>query len=375
MTALAIGQDDGAAPFARISLLVYTLLILYASWYPFAGWQATGLSSLAYLTAPLPHYWTAFDALTNILAYIPLGFLAVLALHPRFKGMAAVGMAVLFGALLTGVIEAAQTFLPSRVSSNLDFYCNITGALTGAVLGHASSDAFLKHSRLLELRRRWFLPEAGFGIILLGLWPLAQIYPQEVLFGLGQFATTLSAWLSAWLSSPIDIADLFMRGEQLTVEQYWLYETIVTTCGLTGTVLILLFLLRRSAPKTLLAAALIIAALTAKSLANALFFSPENAFSWLTPGARGGILLALMMLSGLAFARPAAQRRIAITALLISVIIVNIIPVNPYFTATLQTWAQGKFLNFNGAAQFLSVVWPFAALWYLIHLRRSAKQR
>jgi hypothetical protein len=33
--------------------------------------------------------------------------------------------------------------------------------------------------------------------------------------------------------------------------------------------------------------------------------------------------------------------------------------------ATLQTWVQGKFLNFNGAAQFLSLLWPFFAVWFL----------
>ena len=47
-------------------------------------------------------------------------------------------------------------------------------------------------------------------------------------------------------------------------------------------------------------------------------------------------------------------------------LIVNTTPANPYFVATLQTWVQGKFLNFNGAAQFLSLLWPFFAFWYLL---------
>ena len=33
----------------------------------------------------------------------------------------------------------------------------------------------------------------------------------------------------------------------------------------------------------------------------------------------------------------------------------------------MQGWTQGKFLNFNGAAQFLSLLWPFLALWFLLH--------
>jgi hypothetical protein len=34
--------------------------------------------------------------------------------------------------------------------------------------------------------------------------------------------------------------------------------------------------------------------------------------------------------------------------------------------STLQAWQQGKFLNFNGAAQFLDMVWPVVALWFLL---------
>jgi hypothetical protein len=45
---------------------------------------------------------------------------------------------------------------------------------------------------------------------------------------------------------------------------------------------------------------------------------------------------------------------------------VNTIPANPYFVSTLQGWVQGKFLNFNGAAQFLSLLWPFFTLWFLL---------
>jgi hypothetical protein len=61
-----------------------------------------------------------------------------------------------------------------------------------------------------------------------------------------------------------------------------------------------------------------------------------------------------------------AQRRLAVVTLLLSLIVVNTIPVNPYFVSTLQGWVQGKFLNFNGAAQFLSLLWPFFALWFLL---------
>ena len=78
-----------------------------------------------------------------------------------------------------------------------------------------------------------------------------------------------------------------------------------------------------------------------------------------------------LMLSGMVFTRPPIQRRLAVLMLLVSLLAVNSVPANPYFVATLQTWVQGKFLNFNGAAQFLSLAWPFITLWLLLRSRKG----
>jgi hypothetical protein len=272
-------------------------------------------------------------------------------------------------------MEAVQTFLPSRVPSNLDLLTNTGGILLGAIAGVLLSHTFLEQSRFLLLRRRWFSVEASRGLIVLALWPLAQIYPQGHLFGHGQVAPILSGWLSDWLSIPIDLGALMRHDAELTIEQYWLSETIITACGLTGALLTLLCLLHRRAPKGTLLLLLLASAVAVKSLASALLFAPENAFVWLTPGAQGGILIGAIMLSGLAFAPPTAQRRVAVAALIISLIVINAVPANPYFIATLQTWVQGKFLNFNGAAQFLSLLWPFFTLWFLLHPVHNLKRK
>jgi hypothetical protein len=203
--------------------------------------------------------------------------------------------------------------------------------------------------------------------VVIGLWPLAQIYPQGYLFGHGQLTPILSGWLSGWFDASIDISSLLRHGVDLTPEQYWLYEAIMTACGMTGALLTLLCQLRKNAPAAWLASFTLGAALVVKALASALVFTPENAFAWLTPGAQGGLLFGAAMVFGLAFAPPVAQRRIAALMLIVSLMVVNYVPANPYFVVTLQTWVQGKFLNFNGAAQFLSLLWPFFALWFLLH--------
>jgi VanZ family protein len=363
-----VGQPERrkGSPIARAALVAYLLLIVYASWFPFSGWRDTGLSPLAFLNLTPPRYWTGFDVAVNIVGYIPLGMLIVPSVYPRLRGAWAVLVAALLGMLVSGAMEAVQTYLPSRVPSNLDFLTNSIGCLIGAFIGAAGARSYLNQSRLFQLRQRWFAPHASQGLVLLALWPLAQIYPQGYLFGHGQVLPIFSEWLSDWLDTNIDLVAMLRPGAAMSVEQYWLSETIITACGMTGAVLAMLCLLRRGAPRSGLIVAMVGAALAVKTLSTSLLFTPDNAWVWITPGAQGGFLIGLIMVAGLAFAPVVAQRRLAVVSLLLSLIVVNTVPVNPYFVSTLQGWVQGKFLNFNGAAQFLSLLWPFFALWFLI---------
>ncbi len=355
-------------------LLAWLFLIVYASCYPFAGWRTVGLAPFAYFTAGFSPYWTWFDVITNVLGYIPLGFFLVLFLYPGLRGWRALLLSVVLGAILSALLEAIQTYLPSRVPSLLDWLTNLGGTLLGALLGVGLAAPVLRHSKLLSLRQRWFSHEASLGLVVLGLWPLAQIYPQAYLFGNGQFVPVLSDWLLFLLDKQFDLA-AWLQQHPLSVQQFWLAETLISACGMTGAVLTLLCLLRKAAPQTALILVLCGVTVLVKTLACALLFAPENAFIWFTPGAQGGCVIGLMMLSGLAYARPTAQRRLAVLTIFLSVLIINIIPANPYFTATLQAWVQGKFLNFNGAAQFLSFLWPFLALWFLLHPAHTLKSQ
>ena len=354
------------SPLARATLLAYTVLIVYASWFPFSGWQNQGLSPFIFLeTASLPRYWTGFDAGINVIGYIPFGMLLVYAMRPRINGVWAFLLASIAGMLVSGTMEAVQTYLPTRVSSNLDFYTNAAGALIGALAGTLTAPKLMDTGAVYQLRQRWFAQHASQGLVLVALWPFTQIYPQGFLFGLGQLLPILSEWLSELLDMEIDLASMVRPDVTLTVEQYWLSETIVTACGMVGAALTLLCILRKPAPRAPLVALMVAAAVLVKSLSTALQLGPDAAFAWITPGAQGGFLIGVIMLGGLIFAPQVAQRRLAVATLLLSLLIVNTTPTNPYFSETLQNWAQGKFLNFYGAAQFLSLAWPLATLWYL----------
>jgi hypothetical protein len=91
-------------------------------------------------------------------------------------------------------------------------------------------------------------------------------------------------------------------------------------------------------------------------------------FAWLTPGAllglTGGTLVLMLVL-----ALPRAAR-LALAGLLLmgATVLVNLAPENPYLANAIQQWPHGYFLNFNGVTHLVSLMWPFAALFYLMLL-------
>src|SRR5882757_5779349 len=108
------------SPLARLTCFAYIVIIIYASFTPWAGWRDLGVGAFAYLTAPWPERLGRFDVIVNVLGYLPFGMLVVLALYPRPRGATAILLALIAGTLLSGSVEAIQTFLPRRVSSNVD---------------------------------------------------------------------------------------------------------------------------------------------------------------------------------------------------------------------------------------------------------------
>lgn len=369
--------DLTASPLSRASLVAYAVLIVYASLYPFSDWQFENLAAFSAQISQWPRYWSKFDAIVNVIGYIPFGVLIVFSLYPLLKSRWSFLLACVCVAGMSLLMESIQYFLPNRVTSLLDLLTNAAGGVLGALCGVLLVPYVLENGRLQLLRTQWLQRESSPELVVLGLWPLAQIFPQAFLFGHGQILPIISLWCEEYLDVSIDLSAYLRHGIELSPETYLLSETIITACACTGAILICLSLLNRHAPKFALACLLLIAGLAVKALSSALMFQPENAFLWLAPGAKGGILISTIMLYGFSFAPSHAQRRLAVLLLGISLLMVNLIPSNPYFLNTLQTMVQGKMLNFYGAAQFLSVTWPFLAIWYLLkhqqanHLTRT----
>ncbi|MGH8705569.1 MAG: VanZ family protein [Burkholderiales bacterium] len=343
-----------ASPLARFLLLAYVLLTAYASLYPLAGWRDPGASALSFLIAPWPRYVTAFDLGANFFGYVPYGLLCALALHPQLRGGAAALAAFASGAALSLALEAAQSFLPARIPSNVDVLANLAGVAAGGLAGARLAPRLLDGGSPKRLRAQAFAPgtHADLGLTLLGLWLFAQLNPATLLFGSGDLRDLLAA-----PAGPARRAELFVSIEALTA-----------AANLVAVAMLASAMVNQGAPLRAMLAALLAAALVVKTLAFAILMRAENVLAWLTPGAQLGLGAGVvLMLVAVALPRTA---RLALAAVLImaATVLVNLAPPNPYLAAILKVWGQGHFLHFNGLTRLVSAAWPFAALAYLILL-------
>ena len=193
----------------RFLLVVYVLLVAYATLYPLAGWRDPGGSAFAFLGAPWPRYVTAFDIAANFFGYLPYGLLGALALRRRVPPAAAALLALLSGMALSLVLEAGQSFLPARIPSNLDVLANVAGAASGAVAGAWFAPSLIG-GPLSRLRDAALTPgpAADLALALLGLWLFAQLNPATQLFGAGDLRELIAAPVTPGERHP---PDLFVR--------------------------------------------------------------------------------------------------------------------------------------------------------------------
>lgn len=332
---------------ARILFAVYAVLTAYASLYPFEGWRELGLSPFTYLSAPWPRHLTLFDVTVNVIGYIPFGFLAVAALRPRLCGIPAFAAGTAAALATTLVLEALQSYIPTRFASNLDVLSNLAGAAIGAAAAVRLSGPVLE-GPLRRWREHAFHPgtASDIGLILIGLWLFAQLNPTTLLFTGG------------------DLRDLLAGGEgRGRRPEYFIAIDAVTASANLAAVGLLFSVIGASRVRV---AALVLAAGAVKTMAYAVLMRADSVLAWLTPGAQIGLAAGL----GIAFLGIAAPRivRLALAAVLImaATVLLNLTPPNPYLAASLKVWQQGHFLNFNGLTRLVGAAWPFAAMAYII---------
>jgi VanZ family protein len=346
---------------------------MYASLYPFSDWRDQGVDPWAFLVAPWPRYWTGFDVGANVLGYVPAGFFLALTACRTGRGRNAVAGATVVCLLLSMCMETVQIYLPARVPSNVDFGLNVLGGWIGAVSA-SSLERFGALARWERVRARWFVAEARGALVLLAMWPVALLFPVSVPLGLGQVLGRLQSGLEAMLEDTPFLQWLPVQDAQ----SRWLVPQVEFFCVVLGLVIpsLLGYCIIRSAMRRMVFALGTVAiGIAMTSLSAALTYGPQHAWEWVHPPVLVGLVTGLVLALALVRIPHRAGAALALLAMGMYLSLLNQAPADPYFTQTVQTWEQGRFIRFHGLVQWLGWLWPYAAVAYLLqHVWQPERQ-
>ena len=359
----SLGQRLRQKPLALS--LAYMGIIVYASLYANQGWRDNGIGLFDFMAGSWPRYWTWQDALFNVLAYLPLGFLLALSPKHRPSPWARMLIPVFVGFILSITMESLQTLIPGRVSSSLDLFFNTLGALCGATLALFYGPALLAGAGHLRQRLGVRRLGAESGLILVALWLFAQISPETLFFGLGD--------LRALLALPPTLP--------FSPDQHILLETLIAALQ----TLVVAFLLRGvlvrmslGRQQQFLAIAILLAlGVSIRTLAswvllnNLPLFGETARWAALTPGGLTGLAVGVALALPLLHLPVTWQMPLAATCLMAATVLVNLMPINPYSPTALTVWRQGHFLNFNGLTRLIAALWPYLTLLFLVWADRQ----
>lgn len=203
--------------------------------------------------APVPAHGVSFlvdwsDAVMNVVMFVPIGFVYQLT---RPVGTAVPWWRVMvFGATLSGVIEAAQLFEASRYTSVIDWITNTTGALMGAwictialrrIEGRSAVRTLALELPLMGLvyllipllwliglaseggGRAWLmLPVLAFASGIIGTVYAAYVIPSRQMHRGWLIVAVLGWFLVALMPGAIRARDLLVTGALVSVGIAWL---------------------------------------------------------------------------------------------------------------------------------------------------------
>ncbi len=375
MSRSAIPEHRSAAwPLAWVAVA----LVVYATLHPLADWQWPDRHGFAWLLPKHRHEVTN-DLVGNILGYLPLGLILCLAhLRSGRTALWAVFLTLLPASGLSYGLELAQFALPNRVPSITDWLLNTLGAAWGA-LAAVTVHALGLVDGWHRLRQRWFIPQAGMGLVLLWLWPLGLLFPPPLPLGEGQLwphvRLALVEWmadtpLQAWLL-PDDPLSLWSSLHMPGIGERWAapVEALTVAAGMLAPLCLAFAVARSPRPRFVLWTTLVLSGIGASVLSAALNFGPPHAFSWVTlsgsvgllVGATGGMLLIQRTRTTCA--------ALGVAVLLALIGLIHQAPLDPYYAQTLQAWEQGRFIRFHGLSRWFGILWPYVALgWLLMRL-------
>jgi len=337
----------------RAALLAWTLLLAYASLYPFLPVRLPGAEAPALFLRPKGI--TEFDVVMNVLAYAPLGALAFLHFLPGRRHWSARWRAVLLGAALSAAMELCQFFIATRVASLFDVLANVTGTFAGTLLFFRPVERAVMVP-LTRLRERLFIPGGAgdMGLVLLTFWLLAQLNPALPFFEAGNIVDASGPMLADFVVTTVSVA--------LSVAAFGLFVSILLKAdrGALGLTLLLLTV-----------------ALWCKFAMASLMLKPNLTAMWMSEGRVAGMVAGLVVFVPLRRRGRRARTYLAIVCLVAGALFAKIFGEYSELRDFLRLfqWPHGQLASFATLTRWLHEAWPLLALAWLIarFLRRPGE--
>lgn len=328
------------------ALVVCTLLIGYASLYPFVPLRAPGSDLLAAFFLK-PRHFVSFDIWVNVLAYVPFGALA--AYRFRLQGhRRPIVLALAVASALSLFLEACQLFIPTRVGTVFDVIANVAGAGIG-VLTLVEPGYSLVTVPLREMRDRLFVSGlwGDAGLVLVVLWLLAQLNPALPFFGAGNI-----------VEGAEDRGDLA------------LLHVIAVAMSICGFALFVSALMRGTEGSLRAVLVLLSIALWLKFAAGSFMLKPHFSVEWVSAGRVLGIVAGLVGFIPMRRLARLARIYLALVLVLAGALFSKIVGAYSAIDELLRvfSWPHGQLAGFATLTRFLHELWPFAAVVFLIGL-------
>lgn len=356
---------------------VAVALIGYASLYPLTGWQWPVAGAFSWV---LPKQATeqTKDLIENLLGYMPLGAIWCLALlRSNWSVAAAALMALVCGSGLSYGMELTQFALPMRTPSISDWTLNTLGTAWGvlaAITAHALGLVDIWH----RLREKWFIPQAGFGLALMWLWPLGLLFPPPLPLAQGQLWPALRLQMVEWTAGTPWQAPLLPTGDPLAIFSPVagplpvihlmgapLRDAVIVALGLLAPMCLACAVARPQSTRIVLLAGALLMAVAGSTFSAVLNYGPDHFFTWISLSAVFGLLIGSVLGTFLLGRTRTGAALIGMTVLAILVLMVHQIPPDPYYAQTLEAWEHGAFIRFHGLSRWFGLLWPFAAFLWL----------
>lgn len=327
----------------RGSVAVWAALLAYASLYPFYPLRPPSAELVSGFLA-YPKYVIRSDIVFNVVAYVPLGTLACLYLRSRGAAHPML-LAAALAAAFSLAMEAAQLFIPNRVSTIYDVFANAGGALAGALV--FADPVYSLATRPVGQLREATVVEGGWGdagLVLLMLWLLAQLNPAIPFFGAGDIG-----------------------GADQSLELLQWGAVAMSICGFG---LFVSALIRPEQGSLRVTLVLLTAALWLKFFTASVMLQPNFSADWVNDGRLAGLGLGLAALVPLRRLGRPARIYLALVLILAGALFAKIFGAYSPIEELLRLfrWPHGQLASFTTLTRFLHELWPFAAVLFLAGL-------